>query len=124
MGSLSEATVKLYLPDETRIHTAAEGDGPVDALDKALRKALQGTYPELEKLCLEDYKVRILDSQSGTRAKTRVLIESRYESETWYTVGVSENIITASYEALADSFEFMLLRTRGYVAAESVLSEA
>ena len=103
---------------------AAGGDGPVDALDNALRRALQETYPELEKLQLEDYKVRILDSQSGTRAKTRVLIESRYESETWYTVGVSENIITASYEALADSFEFLFLRTSGHVDAQPAPSEA
>jgi 2-isopropylmalate synthase len=125
LGSLSEATVKLYLPGDTsRVHTAAGGDGPVDALDNALRRALQETYPELEKLQLEDYKVRILDSQSGTRAKTRVLIESRYESETWYTVGVSENIITASYEALADSFEFLFLRTSGHVDAQPAPSEA
>ncbi len=113
--ALSEATVKLWLPDGQRVHTAAEGDGPVDALDRALRKALEHTYPELRKLVLEDYKVRILDSQSATRAKTRVLIESRYAADTWYTVGVSENIITASYEALVDSFQYLLLRTCGHV---------
>jgi len=108
---LSEATVKLTLPDGQRMHTAAEGDGPVDALDRALRKALRDTYPELDKLHLEDYKVRILDSRRGTRAKTRVLIESSDGEDAWYTVGVSENIITASYEALIDSIEYFLFRS-------------
>lgn len=108
--SLSEATVKLCLPNGERMHTAAEGDGPVDALDKALRKALTGLYPELNELRLEDYKVRILDSRSGTRARTRVLIESSDGKDAWYTVGVSENIITASYQALVDSIEYMLLQ--------------
>jgi 2-isopropylmalate synthase len=118
--SLSEATVKLILPDGQRMHTAAEGEGPVDALDKALRKALCETYPEIAELRLEDYKVRILDSRSATRAKTRVLIESGDKNDAWYTVGVSENIIAASYEALVDSFEYLLLRTRtGMVTAPS-----
>ena len=110
VAALSEATVKLYLPDGTRAHTAAEGDGPVDALDKALRKALEDTYPVLRGLYLEDYKVRILDSQSGTKALTRVLIESSDGENAWYTVGVSENIISASYQALVDSFEYHLLK--------------
>ncbi|MEX2015096.1 MAG: alpha-isopropylmalate synthase regulatory domain-containing protein [Candidatus Hydrogenedentales bacterium] len=112
VAALSEATVKLYLPDGTRAHTAAEGDGPVDALDKALRKALEETYPELRGLFLEDYKVRILDSQSGTKALTRVLIESSDGENAWYTVGVSENIISASYQALVDSFEYHLLKSK------------
>lgn len=116
-SNLSEATVKLLLPDGSRMHTAAEGEGPVDALDKALRKALQETYPELEELYLEDYKVRILDSRGGTRAKTRVLIESSDGTDAWYTVGVSENIITASYQALVDSIEYMLLQKRGAASA-------
>lgn len=107
---LSEATVKLSLPNGERMHTASEGEGPVDALDKALRKALTGTYPELNDLRLEDYKVRILDSRSGTQARTRVLIESSDGTDAWYTVGVSENIIAASYQALVDSFEYMLLQ--------------
>ncbi len=110
--NVSEATIKLILPSGQRMHTAAEGEGPVDALDKALRKALLETYPEISDLKLEDYKVRILDSRSGTRAKTRVLIESGDARDAWYTVGVSENIIAASYEALIDSIEFLLLRTR------------
>lgn len=111
--NVSEATVKILLPDGGRKHTAAEGEGPVDALDKALRKALQDTYPELNDLYLEDYKVRILDSRTGTRAKTRVLIESSDGTDSWYTVGMSENIITASYQALVDSFDYMLLQRRG-----------
>lgn len=116
LPSLSEATVRVVLPDGSRMHTAGEGDGPVDALNEALRKALEPTYPELEKLFLEDYKVRILDSQQATRAKTRVLIESSDGENAWCTVGVSANIITASYQALVDSIEYMLLRTRGHVS--------
>jgi 2-isopropylmalate synthase len=113
---LSEATVKLEMPDGTRMHTAAEGNGPVDALNNALRKALESTYPELRDVHLEDYKVRILDAQAATRAKTRVLIESTDGTSTWDTVGVSENIITASYEALVDSIEYKLLASRGHTA--------
>ncbi len=110
----SEATVKLELPDGTLMHTVAEGHGPVDALNMALRKALESTYPELREVRLEDYKVRILDAQAATAAKTRVLIESSDDANTWDTVGVSENIIDASYLALIDSIEYKLLRTRGY----------
>lgn len=106
----SEATVKLLLPDGTRMHTAAEGDGPIDALDIALRKALLDTYPQLGNLYLEDFKVRILDSHAGTRARTRVLIESSDGTDSWYTVGVSENIIDASYLALVDSIDYMLMQ--------------
>jgi 2-isopropylmalate synthase len=111
---LSEATVKIELPDGEPVHTAAEGEGPVDALNNALRKALEDTYPELRDVHLEDYKVRILDAHRATRALTRVLIESRDGERTWDTVGVSGNIITASYEALVDSIEYKLLRTRGH----------
>lgn len=112
--SLSEATVKLTLPDGRRMHTAAEGEGPVDALNNALRKALEETYPELKEVTLEDFKVRIVDARAATRAKTRVLIESSDEETSWDTVGVSGNLITASYEALIDSIEYKLLRTRGH----------
>jgi 2-isopropylmalate synthase len=112
--SLSEATVKLELPDGSLTHTAAEGIGPVDALNMALRKALEEVYPELQDVRLEDYKVRILDAQSATRAKTRVQIESADNDESWDTVGVSENVITASYLALVDSIEYKLLQTRGH----------
>jgi 2-isopropylmalate synthase len=111
--SLSEATVKVELPDGRFMHTASEGRGPVDALNAALRKALEGTYPELSEVQLEDYKVRILDSRAATAAKTRVLIESSDTESTWDTVGVSENIIEASYDALLDSIEYKLLKTRG-----------
>ncbi len=111
--TLSEATVKVLLPTGVLEHTVAEGHGPVDALNNALRKALWRTYPQIEDMHLEDYKVRILDGKLATRAKTRVLIETSDREETWNTVGVSENLITASYVALLDSFEFFLLRRKG-----------
>lgn len=114
MPTLSEATVKLEMPDGALHHTAAEGEGPVDALNNALRKALQKTYPELDMVKLDDYKVRIIDGNLATKAKTRVLIESSDDSCSWNTVGVSENIITASYLALLDSIEYKLLRERGH----------
>ena len=109
--SLSEATVKVELPDGSQMHTAAEGAGPVDALNNALRKALEKNYPELKDVHLEDYKVRILDGQAATRAKTRVFIESTDGETEWDTVGVSENIIAASVYALTDSIEYKLYRT-------------
>lgn len=109
---MCEATIKLTLPNGDRIHTVAEGAGPVNALDSALRKALEPAYPELGAVHLDDYKVRILDSQEATRARTRVLIESSDEMDSWNTVGVSENIITASYTALVDSIEYALFRRR------------
>lgn len=114
LTTASEATIKIELPDGRLMHTAAEGHGPIDALNAALRKALDDTYPELREVHLEDYKVRILDSRAATAAKTRVLIESSDQEQTWDTIGVSENIITASYEALLDSIEYKLLRTRGH----------
>ena len=111
---VSEATIKIDLPTGEQVHTVAEGDGPVDALNNALRKAIDGTYPEVRDIHLADYKVRILDGKLATSAKTRVLIESSDHEDTWNTVGVSENIISASYEALVDSIEYKLLRTRGH----------
>ncbi len=105
----SEATVKVTTPDGNTIHTAADGDGPVNALDTALRKALEQFYPELETVRLMDYKVRVLDTKAGTGSKVRVLIEAGDGRESWRTVGVSENIISASYEALIESFEYKLL---------------
>lgn len=107
----SEATIKIVV-DGREEHTAAEGDGPVDALDRALRKALERFYPELREMHLVDFKVRVLDARAGTAAKTRVLIESMDEDDSWNTVGVSENIIEASYEALVDSIEYKLLKDR------------
>ena len=88
----------------------AQGDGPVNALDSALRAALAKSFPKLRKITLTDYKVRILDGVAGTAAKTRVLIESTDGRREWGTVGVSENIIEASLEALVDSMEFALLK--------------
>jgi len=104
-----EATVKLCV-NNTDEYTVAEGEGPVNALDAALRKALLPFYPQIDDIKLEDYKVRILDSQLGTAARTRVLIVSTNGRSTWGTVGVSDNIIEASWLALTDSIEYALLR--------------
>lgn len=112
-ATMSEVTVKVGLPDGTVEHTVAEGHGPVDAMNNALRKALRTTYPKIEQMHLEDYKVRILDGKLATRAKTRVLIETSDNENSWCTVGVSENIITASFVALLDSFEYFLLQQYG-----------
>ena len=109
MEHVCEATVKVRVGDKTA-HTVADGDGPVNALDHALRNALRGFYPVLKKVKLTDYKVRILNGGSGTAAKTRVLIESMDGKERWYTVGVDENIIEASLQALLDSIEYRLLK--------------
>ena len=106
---LSEATIKLKVRGKQQ-HAASEGDGPVNALDNALRKALVKFYPELRAMHLSDFKVRVLDEERGTAAKVRVLIESQDEEESWSTVGVSENIIEASWQALVDSVEYKLLK--------------
>ena len=103
-----EATVKLLIRGE-RVYTVDEGDGPVNALDAALRKALRPHYPQIDEIKLEDYKVRILDSQQGTAARTRVLIASTDGRNDWSTVGVSGNVIEASWLALVDAIEFKLL---------------
>ncbi len=108
-ASTCEATVKVRVGDKTH-HTVAEGDGPVNALDGALRSALAKSFPALKKITLTDYKVRILDGVAGTAAKTRVLITSTDGKTEWGTVGVSENIITASLQALVDSMEYALLK--------------
>ena len=104
-----EASVKLDVNGDM-YHTVAEGDGPVNALDNALRAALTSVYPSIAKVQLVDYKVRILDSHSGTAAKTRVIIESTDGKDTWGTVGVDDNIIEASWEALVDSVEYKLFK--------------
>jgi 2-isopropylmalate synthase len=106
---LSEATIKVKVDDRT-VHTASEGDGPVDALDKALRKALLQFYPDLTAVRLIDYKVRILEETAGTASQVRVLIESSDGTENWRTVGSSTNIIEASWLALADSIEYWLTK--------------
>lgn len=103
----AEATVKVRVNGQT-VHTVAEDGGPVGALDKALRLALEGTYPQLRDMKLRDYKVRILEGGSGAGSRTRVLIESGDGERIWGTVGVSENIIDASWEALRESVEFKL----------------
>ena len=90
--------------------TASEGDGPVNALDKALREALESFYPQLKEVRLVDYKVRVLDSESATGAKVRVLIESTDGIENWSTVGVSRDVVQASWIALVDSLEYKLIK--------------
>jgi 2-isopropylmalate synthase len=106
-GIFAEATVKVSVDGEVQ-HTAAEGNGPVNALDMALRKALISHYPHLANFHLADYKVRILNSDSGTAATTRVLIDTQNGTKRWSTVGASANIIEASWRALADSVEYGL----------------
>jgi len=108
-GVRTEAMVKLLVAGSQR-HEVAEGDGPVNALDAALRKALETAYPALSKMYLLDYKVRVINAQEGTRAKVRVSIESTDGHAVWGTVGVSENVIEASWLALADSFHYYLSR--------------
>ena len=105
----SEAIIKIKVKG-AKEHTAAEGDGPVNALDNALRKALKDFYPTLSKMHLSDFKVRVLDEKSGTAARVRVLIQSQDEKDTWSTIGVHENIIEASWQALVDSIEYKLLK--------------
>ena len=110
-GIFAEATVKVKVGDEI-FHTAAEGNGPVNALDAALRKALLPMYPTIDQFHLADYKVRILDGENGTAATTRVLIDTQNGSKRWSTVGASANIIEASWRALADAVEYGLILTR------------
>ncbi len=105
----TEATVKIRVGDEIR-HEVAEGDGPVNALDAAMRKALNGHFPTLNKMHLVDYKVRVINSEAATAAGVRVIVESQDENDVWGTVGVSENIIEASWIALVDSIEYKLCK--------------
>ena len=107
----SEALIKIRVGNETEI-TAAEGDGPVNALDRALRKALEKFYPELREIHLTDYKVRVLDTQNATAAKVRVLIETKNSESSWNTVGVSPDVVEASWKALVDSISYHLLKHR------------
>ncbi|NCO67284.1 MAG: citramalate synthase [Nitrospirae bacterium CG_4_10_14_0_8_um_filter_41_23] len=109
---ISEATIMVKVGGRVE-HTAATGNGPVNAIDNALRKALDKFYPELKEVSLHDYKVRVLTAGKGTSARVRVLIESGDEEKRWGTVGVSENIIEASYQALVDSIEYKLLKEEG-----------
>ncbi|MBF89085.1 MAG: citramalate synthase [Candidatus Marinimicrobia bacterium] len=109
--TISDAVLKASVNGETE-HTAAEGVGPVDALDNALRKALSRFYPEIQEVTLLDYKVRVLNEKHGTKSKVRVLIESSDKEESWSTVGVSGNIIEASWQALSDSLNYKLYKTK------------
>ena len=108
---VSEATVKVRVKG-TEEHTVAEGDGPVNALDNALRKALEEFYPTLAEMHLTDFKVRVLNEKSGTASKVRVLIRSQDATSSWGTVGVSENIIEASWQALVDGFSYFLFQKK------------
>ncbi|HEY7955975.1 MAG TPA: citramalate synthase [Polyangia bacterium] len=111
-SSAAEATIKILVGDRV-VHTAAEGNGPVSALDAALRKALEPTYPQVREIQLVDYKVRILDGREGTAATTRVLIDSSDGKSSWSTVGAAASILEASWQALADSIEFGLNAAEG-----------
>lgn len=115
----TEATLKLRVGDRVE-HVAGEGDGPVNALDNALRKALIPTYPSLEQMKLIDYKVRVINSTEGTAARVRVVIESQDDTDFWSTVGVSENIIEASWIALVDAVEYKLLKDEGALSGPVV----
>ncbi len=114
----TEATIRLEVGGQ-EVHTASTGDGPVNAIDMAMRKALTQFYPALEELELVDYKVRVLSGQQGTGAKVRVLIESKDKNEQWGTVGVSLNIIEASWQALVDSINYKLMRDEQRHAKQS-----
>ena len=120
---LAEATVKVKIGAEV-LHTVAEGNGPVNALDAAIRKALLNFFPELEDVQLSDYKVRVIDGDAATAAAVRVSIESTDGRGTWSTVGSSENIIEASWLALADSLEYGLLRAEERRATEAIVVTA
>jgi 2-isopropylmalate synthase len=108
-GINSSAMIKISVDDQEEI-TSAEGDGPVNALDNAVRKALERFYPAIKEVKLTDYKVRVLDSDKASAAKVRVLIESTDHLESWTTIGVSTDIIDASWRALIDSIEYKLMR--------------
>jgi 2-isopropylmalate synthase len=114
---ISDAAIKIRVRGEI-VHTAAEGNGPVSALDAALRKALVAAYPEVKGIRLEDYKVRILDGAVGTGATTRVMIESGFGEERWMTVGASPNVLEATWIALADGIEYGLAVAHAAQAAE------
>ena len=113
----TQATIKVKVGDAIK-HEVAEGDGPVNALDAALRKALEPFFPELEDLSLLDYKVRVVNSEAGTAARIRVIVESKDATDRWGTIGVSENIIQASWLALLDSIEYKLTKDQPVAAPQ------
>jgi 2-isopropylmalate synthase len=122
---VSGAMLKVSVNGETE-HTVADGVGPVHALDNALRKALGRFYPEINEVILIDYKVRVLNEKHGTKSKVRVLIESSDKEASWSTVGISENIIEASWQALSDSLNYKLYRShrrKTVLSREKVVQE-
>ena len=108
---ICQVTIKIAVGDKEEI-TAAEGDGPVNAMDNAIRKALLPFYPEIEDMSLVDFKVRVIEGTKGTGARVRVLIASRDQKTVWGTVGVSENVLEASWQALVDSMQYKLSLTK------------
>ncbi|HUS65211.1 MAG TPA: citramalate synthase [Kofleriaceae bacterium] len=120
LGAWAEATMKIAIGDEI-VHAVATGDGPVHALDSALRKALASSYPAVNQIRLVDYRVRILDSQNATAATTRVLIDSSDGPRQWSTVGAGPDILAASWAALADSFEYGVTPTEPQAAAAAAI---
>jgi len=114
----TEATVKVKVGERV-VHTVAEGDGPVHALDRALHDALHRFFEPLGSVQLTDYKVRVLDASSGTAARVRVMVQQTDGTDSWTTVGVSENILEASYRALADGVRYKLLKDRAAAPARS-----
>lgn len=118
-SAVTEGTVKLIVNGQ-QVLTVSEGDGPVDALDGAMRQALVPFYPELVSIHLTDYKVRVVDGQAGTAAKVRVMVESADGEESWSTIGISENLVNASWNALIDSVEYGLLRKEWRESASSI----
>jgi 2-isopropylmalate synthase len=110
-SSTAQATIKISVGDEEEL-TAAEGNGPINALDNALRKALTKFYPQIREMHLVDFKVRIVEGSEGTAAKVKVTLESKDEEDIWSTIGVSENVIEASWCALVDSFQYKLSKDR------------
>jgi 2-isopropylmalate synthase len=117
---ITEATVKVKVAGKVE-HTVSEGDGPVNALDAALRKALVPFFPQLDEVQLVDYKVRVVNAREGTAARVRVVIESRDDRSVWGTVGVSENIIEASWLALVDSIEYKLYKDEDPAGGEKTV---
>ena len=118
---VAEATIKVKVGDQI-FHTAADGNGPVNALDSTLRKALESVYPQISRIQLVDYKVRVLNEKSGTGAKVRVLVTSADDGKSWGTVGVSANIIEASWRALVDSIEYGLMHVDSAVEPAETMS--
>jgi 2-isopropylmalate synthase len=108
---VTEATIKVKIGDKVE-HVVGEGDGPVNALDAALRKSLEVSYPIIKEVHLIDYKVRVVNAGAGTAARVRVIIGSKDKTDIWGTVGCSENIIEASWQALVDSVEYKLQKEK------------